>query len=68
MQTGMIDFIKPDDYGKLHREIFTITNDQVKELENLIADTARKIISLDFHCCGKEDCEWCGLARVSFSA
>jgi DNA helicase-2/ATP-dependent DNA helicase PcrA len=67
MQTGMIDFIKPDDYAKLHREIFTITDDQVKELENLITDTARKILKLDFQGCGKKDCEWCALSKVSFS-
>jgi DNA helicase-2/ATP-dependent DNA helicase PcrA len=64
MQTGTIDFIKPDDYGKLHREIFIISDEQVLELEKLISDTARKILDLDLEGCEKEDCEWCKLAKV----
>ena len=48
-----------------YTDCYNKPDDQVKELENLIADTARKILNLDFQSCGKVDCEWCALARVS---
>lgn len=63
METGTIDFIKPDDRGKLHREVFAITDEEVSALETLVADTARRILALDFEGCGEADCEWCALRQ-----
>ncbi|MDE1875018.1 MAG: PD-(D/E)XK nuclease family protein, partial [Patescibacteria group bacterium] len=63
MQTGTLDFIKPDDSGKLRREIFSITDEDVRGLESVIAATTKKILALDFAECGDAECEWCSLRR-----
>ncbi len=61
METGTLDFIKPDEGGKLHREAFAISNEEVAELEKLVAEVARKIMALEFEPCSDEACEWCKL-------
>lgn len=63
MKTGTLDFIKPDDGGRLRREAFVITDEEVRELETTIADAAGKILAFDFQGCEKPDCEWCALAK-----
>jgi DNA helicase II / ATP-dependent DNA helicase PcrA len=64
MKTGTLDFIKPENSGKLRREIFTIADSEISELELLIKDVAGKILNLDFKGCGKADCEWCALRNL----
>src|SRR5581483_5794447 len=61
METGTLDFIKPDDYGKLHREVFVIGETEVQELETVIRDVAHNITALDCEGCG--ECEWCALEK-----
>ncbi|HEU5114343.1 MAG TPA: ATP-dependent DNA helicase [Candidatus Paceibacterota bacterium] len=63
MATGTLDFVKPDDSGKLHREVFPVTGEEVRELEGVITDVAQKIMTADFQGCGKSDCEWCRLRK-----
>jgi len=43
-----LDFIEPDSKGEYHRERFNITEEHVENLKTLIADTMKKIRSLDF--------------------
>ncbi|HVT75012.1 MAG TPA: ATP-dependent DNA helicase [Candidatus Paceibacterota bacterium] len=64
MATGTLDFIKPDDGGKLRREVFSITDEEVRELEGVIADAAKKILNAEFEGCAGPDCEWCRLAEI----
>ncbi|HUD01876.1 MAG TPA: PD-(D/E)XK nuclease family protein, partial [Rhabdochlamydiaceae bacterium] len=65
MKTGTIDFIKPDDRGKLHHEVFVIEDKEIEELKVLVKDTAQKILDLSFvnENCDDEYCEWCRLGK-----
>jgi DNA helicase-2/ATP-dependent DNA helicase PcrA len=63
MSEGIIEFVEPDDKGQMHSETFMITDEEVKELETIIAQTAESIMTLSFwdtHC-DDPDCEWCAL-------
>ena len=66
METGTIDFIKPDARGTFHREEFVISDGEVKELEGVISNTVQDIVSLAFwnKTCGEKDCEWCRLRSL----
>jgi hypothetical protein len=48
MESGMIDFVQADDKGKLHQEIFEISNEEVEELEKTISRVTNEILSLSF--------------------
>lgn len=63
MQSGVIDFIEPDDKEKLHREVFEITKEDMEELIGKIKQIAGEIFQLSFWNtrCGKKDCEFCPL-------
>ena len=63
MQSGVIDFVEPNDSGKYKREEFEITNDEVENLEQEINKVADEILNLKFwdRKCDNKDCEWCGL-------
>jgi DNA helicase-2/ATP-dependent DNA helicase PcrA len=66
METGTIDFIKPDSRGRFHREVFAIEPDDVKELEDIITESAKSILDLSFlnKTCDEENCEYCRLAKT----
>jgi DNA helicase-2/ATP-dependent DNA helicase PcrA len=65
MRDGVIQFIEPDDRGKLHREEFEITSGEVKVLEKLVMDVAREILDLSFwnKGCHEKDCKYCELRK-----
>jgi DNA helicase-2/ATP-dependent DNA helicase PcrA len=65
MKDGVIQFIEPDDRGKMHREEFEITPGEVKVLEKLVMDVAREILDLSFwnKGCHEKDCKYCALRR-----
>jgi DNA helicase-2/ATP-dependent DNA helicase PcrA len=65
MKDGVIQFIEPDDRGKMHREEFTITSGEVKVLEKLVLDVAREILDLSFwnKGCHEKDCKYCELRK-----
>ena len=65
MKDGVIQFIEPDDRGKMHREEFTITSGEVKVLEKLVMDVAREILDLSFWSkgCHEKDCKYCELRK-----
>ena len=62
MATGNIDFLTPDEKGKIKREIFVVSDEEVYELKKTIKDVANKILNLEFTNCTDEKCEWCKLA------
>ena len=66
MNSGVIDFIEPNERGKYKKEQFIISTEEVKELEELIKDCANSIVNLKFinKNCNKKDCEYCRLANV----
>ena len=63
MQSGVIDFVEPNDSGKYKREQFEITNQEVDNLEEQIKSVADEILNLKFWTknCAKKDCQWCSL-------
>lgn len=65
MKDGVIQFIEPDDRGKMHREEFEITPGEVKVLEKLVMDMAHEILDLSFwdKGCHEKDCKYCELRR-----
>ena len=65
MKDGVIQFIEPDDRGKMHREEFAITPGEVKVLEKLVIDVAREILDLSFwnKGCHEKDCKYCELRK-----
>jgi len=61
MQEGVIEFVEPDDKGRIHVESFEIPDVDVQALEELILKTAQEISTLSFwnNPCDAEDCKWC---------
>lgn len=66
MQSGIIDFIEPSENGKYHKEVFEISDNEVKELEELITKVSEEILSLSFwdEKCEEKDCEFCHLREM----
>ncbi|MBI2593656.1 ATP-dependent helicase [Candidatus Daviesbacteria bacterium] len=63
---GVIDFVEPDEKGRIKSEIFEITEKDVTELKSQIQSIGNQILSLEFwdQTCTEKDCEWCGLRRI----
>ncbi len=66
VKEGVIDFIESDVKGKIRSESFEISQDQVKELEQLILEVSGKIINLEFwdSRCNEKDCQYCQLRQL----
>ena len=66
MREGEIHFVEPDEKGKFHREVFSISDDAVTELRTVIDRTAEEIRSLSFwnSRCGDKECEFCALRNL----
>jgi len=67
MKEGVIDFVEPDDKGKFHSEVFSISEAQVKELEGTIKFVARQIMNLEFwdSRCDDKNCPYCLLREMT---
>ena len=63
MQSGLIDFIEPDEKEKLHREVFEISKEDTEVLIERIKQVANEILNLSFWNtrCDNKDCEFCPL-------
>lgn len=63
MKEGIIEFAEPDDKGNIRTEVFTITDEEVAELEACIKKSAAEILSLSFwnDPCEETECEHCAL-------
>jgi DNA helicase-2/ATP-dependent DNA helicase PcrA len=66
MVSGEIDFVQPDDKGRYHKEKFTVTDEDMIELKEVIKNTAKEILALDFwdKKCGKKECEYCKIREM----
>ncbi|MBI2463095.1 MAG: ATP-dependent helicase [Candidatus Spechtbacteria bacterium] len=65
MLAGELDFIEPDAKGKLHKEQFVISQENVTALEAEIHRVAEEIISIAFwdKRCSDKACGWCALRK-----
>lgn len=68
MATGQIDFVEPDPNGKYHSEVFEVSKDDKKELEEQIRLVAEEIRELKFwdKTCGDKDCKYCELRLATY--
>ncbi len=66
MQSGMIDFVEPNDKGIYKREIFEITKEEVEDLKEQIKVVADEILNLSFwdKTCDNVDCPYCKLRKM----
>ncbi|MBU3942982.1 ATP-dependent helicase [Patescibacteria group bacterium] len=66
MQSGMIDFVEPNDKGIYKREIFEITQEEVEDLKDQIKVVADEILNLSFwdKTCENKDCPYCKLRKM----
>ena len=67
-KVGIIDFIEPDEKGNFKKEIFEITENDTKELEQVIKIVAEQIMNLTFWDtkCDDESCQYCRLREMVF--
>lgn len=63
MTEGVIEFVEPDKKGEFKREIFEITDEDTKQLEDEITRIASEITNLTFwdQRCDDKECEYCEL-------
>jgi CRISPR/Cas system-associated exonuclease Cas4 (RecB family) len=63
MVQGVIEFVEPNEKGVYKREVFDITDEEVKSLEQQIIEVTSEIVTLGFwdKGCKKPDCEYCTL-------
>jgi DNA helicase-2/ATP-dependent DNA helicase PcrA len=62
VESGIIDFVEPDNGGKFHRFKLAITSEDITEVQRQIKDTYSQIQNLEFtNGCGESDCKWCQL-------
>ena len=66
MQSGIVDFIEPDEKNKFHKEIFEISKQDTEMLVKKIKQVANEILDLSFWNirCNKKDCEFCSLREM----
>jgi DNA helicase-2/ATP-dependent DNA helicase PcrA len=66
MMAGELDFIEPDAKGKLHKERFEISDEEVDELEATIKRVADEIMNLSFWDtpCDPEVCDYCDIVDM----
>jgi len=66
MIEGEIDFIEPKDNGKYQKEIFEISDEEIKELKQIIKNISQEILALSFwnKKCVNRDCEFCRLREI----
>ena len=66
MRYGEIDFIEPNERGIYKKERFEITDEEIKELKQIISVTAEEILGLKFldSTCNEKDCAYCRLGKI----
>ncbi|MEK7192669.1 MAG: PD-(D/E)XK nuclease family protein, partial [Patescibacteria group bacterium] len=63
MREGVLDFVEPDDKGRLKRELVAVTDEEVEELKKDIFRIAEEVRTLAFwdKRCSDKECEYCAL-------
>ena len=66
MTKGIIEFLEPNDSGRIKWEEFEIKESEVDELKKTIVRVAEEITSLSFwdKYCDEKDCDYCGYRRL----
>jgi len=64
--SGEIDFIEPDPKGNMHKEKFTIPDEDVLDLKKQILQVADEILNLKFleTECDPDECDYCDLVDL----
>lgn len=60
---GVIDFIEPNERGYYKKEAFSISEEEVSAIKDMITEMAKDVYSLAFwdRKCEKEDCVYCSM-------
>ncbi len=63
MREGIIEFVEPDEKGRIRTEAIEITDADLIDLEALIKKSAQEILTLSFwnDPCDEAECPWCAL-------
>ena len=66
MNSATLDFIQPTESGKYKREVFEISDEEAKELSEIIKSVSCEILNLTFwkKSCNDKDCEFCRLSGI----
>lgn len=65
MEEGVLEFVEPDDKGNLTKHHFEPTDEEVRDLEQVIKNVSDDIMNLDFwdSPCDPEKCDYCDLVE-----
>lgn len=65
--SGEIDFIESDSKGNFHKEKFTVSDEDVLDLKELIRQVSDEIINLKFldKPCDRDKCDYCDLVDLT---
>jgi DNA helicase-2/ATP-dependent DNA helicase PcrA len=68
MVSGTIDFVEPDEKGKIHREVFQMSHEDAEKVKKETLKTAEEIIDFAFWDkeCDDPKCEFCALKETLF--
>jgi len=68
MVSGTIDFVEPDEKGKVHSEVFPMAHEDAERVKKETLKIAQEIIDFSFWdtSCGDLKCEFCSLRRTLF--
>lgn len=68
MKEGVIDFVEPNEKGNFKSEVFSITEEDSRDLESVIKSVGSQIINLTFweQKCKDGSCEYCKLKEMVF--
>ncbi len=63
---GVLSFVQADTHGKIHEEIFSISDEEIEELRREILVATKEIISGAFleAPCDENSCEYCHLVEL----
>ena len=63
MVEGVLEFVEPDEKGRIRTETFEIEESEVEALEELIKKSAKEIQTLSFwnESCADTECVWCAI-------
>lgn len=66
LESGEIDFIEPDAKGNMHKEKFSVSDDDVLDLKEQILQVSDEILNLKFLGaeCDPEKCDYCDLVDL----
>ncbi len=64
--TGVIDFVEPDDKGRFKSEVFILEDKDKQSLLQQLNVIADQIYNFTFwnDTCGEKDCQWCELRKM----